>query len=206
MQAFLTLVRRELGAQFLSWSGYVILFAVLFLLGMSFEALIVPLNNGPTDRPITEIFYGSWYFWIIILLAPPVITMRSFAQEKSSGTFETLMTTPISDLQVVLAKFSAALIFYTLMWLPLLGCLFIIRYYSHDPSVLETGVIVSSFSGIFLLGCLYMAMGCFASSLTKNQIIASMVSIALGGSLFVLSFLSLSYAQEGGLKAQLFNH
>jgi ABC-2 type transport system permease protein len=92
------------------------------------------------------------------------------------------------------------------MWLPLLGCLFIIRYYSHDPSVLETGVILSSFSGIFLLGCLYMAMGCFASSLTKNQIIASMVSIALGGSLFVLSFLSLSYAQEGGLKAQLFNH
>src|SRR5213076_843707 len=129
MQAYFTLVRRELGSHFLSWTGYIVIAAVLFLLGYSFQNLIVALNREATDRPITEIFYCTMYFWLVLLVASPIITMRSFAHEKNSGTFETLMTTPVSDLQVVLAKFSSAMIFYLLAWSPLAACIFIARHF-----------------------------------------------------------------------------
>lgn len=205
MRAYLTLVRRELGTHFLSWTGYTVIAAVLFLLGCSFQNLILALNKDSTIRPITELFYGTIYFWLILLVASPVITMRSFAHEKSSGTFETLMTTPVSDLQVVLAKYTGAMLFYIFLWLPLLGCLFTLRYYSHDPSIFDTGTIISTFVGIFLLGSMYMAMGCFASSVTKNQIIAAMLSLAFGISLFLLSFVALIFSTETGWKAQLLN-
>src|SRR5260370_24709707 len=101
----------------------------LFLIGCSFVNLMKALNAEARDQPVTELFYGTYYFWLILLLAAPVITMRSFALEKYSGTFETLMTAPVSDLEVVLAKFSGSLFFFLLMWLPLLGCLFIVRFY-----------------------------------------------------------------------------
>src|SRR5437773_1717194 len=178
MRAYWTLARRELGSYFFSWTGYVVIAAVLFLLGSSFNNLLGALNAEATDRPVTEVFYGTMYFWIILLVAAPVITMRSFAQEKSSGTFETLMTTPVSDLQVVLAKFSGALIFYALMWLPLVACLLVIRHFSHEPSVLEGPTLLSTFAGILLLGAMYMALGCLASALTRSQIIAAIISFA----------------------------
>ena len=162
MHAFCTLVRRELGAHFFSWTGYVVISAVLFLMGFSFHTLIRDLNAEATDRPLTEVFYLTMYFWLILWIAAPVITMRSFAQEKYSGTFETLMTTPVSDLQVVLAKFTGGMIFYLLMWLPLIGCLLIIRHFSHDPTVLEPATVISTFVGILLLGSVYLALGCLA--------------------------------------------
>ena len=70
------------------------------------------LQQEPTPMPVTELFYITPFFWLILLLSAPVITMRLFALEKYSGTFETLMTAPVSDLQVVLAKFTAAMVFY----------------------------------------------------------------------------------------------
>jgi len=206
MKAFFTLVRRELGSHFLSWTGYVVIAAVLFLIGFSLQNLLLALTTEATDRPFTEVFYGTMYFWLIVLMAAPVITMRSFALEKYSGTFETLMTTPVSDLQVVLAKFTGAMIFYFLMWLPLVGCLLIIRHFSHEPSVFEPATTISTFAGILLLGSMYMALGCFASSLTRSQIIAAIVSFAGGISLFLLSFVSMTFAAKTGWKAQIFSY
>jgi len=123
---------------------------------------------------------------VILPLTTPVITMRLFAQEKFSGTFETLMTAPVSDLQVVLAKFTAALTFYLLMWLPLLGCLFVVRYYANEPSAFELGSLGSTFLGIVLLGGLFIGLGCCASALTRSQMSAAMVSLLFGASLFLL--------------------
>ena len=65
--------------------------------------MLLQLQKQPTVTPFIELYYNTTYFWLIILLVSPVITMRLFALEKYSGTFETLMTTPVSDLQVVLA-------------------------------------------------------------------------------------------------------
>src|ERR1017187_5967285 len=115
MRAYWTLTRRELGGFFLSLSGYIIIGAALVLMGLSFVVILDKLQK-PTIMPVTEVFYNSPFFWLILLLTTPVITMRLFALEKFSGTFETLMTTPVSDLQVVAAKFTAALVFYILMW------------------------------------------------------------------------------------------
>jgi ABC-2 type transport system permease protein len=206
MQTYLTLVRRELGSSFLSWTGYVVVSAVGFLLGLCFVNMLTALNNESTEQPLFELFYGTHYFWLILLVATPVITMRSFALEKSSGTFETLMTTPVSDKQVVFAKFTGALIFYAVMWLPLAACVFIVRHFSNDPSALEVGAMASTALGLMLLGSLYISLGCFASSLTRNQIIAAMLSFVFGISLFLMSFLSYAFAEDHSMLGRLFAH
>jgi ABC-2 type transport system permease protein len=189
MQVYLTLTRRELAGFFVSITGYLIIAAVIFLMGQSFVDLLVLLQRESTPAPVTRLFFSTQYFWLILLLATPVITMRLFAQEKYSGTFETLMTTPVSDLQVVLAKFSAAMIFYTLMWLPSLASMLILRRFISNPEAVDVGMVISTYIGIILLGGLFMSLGCFASALTRNQMIAAMISLTLGFSLFLLSYL-----------------
>jgi ABC-2 type transport system permease protein len=91
-------------------------------------------------------------------------------------------------------------------WLPLLVCLMIVRHYSNDPGMLDAGTIASTYLGITLLGAVFMALGCFASSLTRNQIIAAMLSLAAGISLFLISFISLAVASGGGWRAELFRY
>jgi ABC-2 type transport system permease protein len=195
MQVYLTLTRRELGTFFYSWIGYIVIAGAVFLMGLCFYTLLDKLQGQPIPMPITEFFF-NFFFWIILLFSAPLITMRLFALEKFSGTFETLMTAPVGDIAVVLAKFSAALIFFMIMWLPLIGCVFILRYFTRGSNPVDAGVLCSSFLGIFLLGGLYMAIGCFASALTRNQIIAAMISFAIGAALFLLSFLSDQFALQ----------
>jgi ABC-2 type transport system permease protein len=202
MRAYWTLLRRELSGFFLSLSGYVIIAAALFLMGYSFVVILVKLQK-PTPVPVTELFYVTPFFWLILLLTTPVITMRLFAQEKFSGTFETLMTTPVSDGQVVLAKFSGALVFYVLMWLPLLGCLLVVRHYIHDAAALDAGVVSGAFLGILLLGGVFISLGCCASALTRSQVIAAMLSLVFGASLFLLGYLASQVPVQEGWQAQV---
>ena len=156
MQAYLTLTRRELAGFFVSLTGYIIIAAAVFLMGLSFVDLLTLLQGEPTSVPVTQLFYSTEYFWLILLLTTPIITMRLFALEKFSGTFETLMTAPVSDLQVVLAKFTAAMVFYMFMWLPSLVSILVLRHYINKPDAFDGGLIGSTFLGIFLLGGLFM--------------------------------------------------
>jgi len=188
MRAYLTLTRRELTGYFFSWIAYIVIAGAVFLMGISFVLLVSTLNSVPTLMPITEIFLNSFFFWLILLFSAPVITMRLFALEKSSGTFETLMTAPVGDLAVVLAKFSAALILYLIAWLPLLGFILILSYVAHDASFVDPGGLAATFLGLLLVGALFMSVGCFASSLTSNQIVAAVITFAIGLGLFILSF------------------
>ena len=190
MHAYWTLFRRELSGYFFSMTGYIIIAAAMFLLGLSFVDLLKQLQNEATPMPVTELFYATWFFWLILLLTTPVITMRLFALEKFSGTFETLMTTPVSDMQVVLAKFSAALVFYAVMWLPLLGCMLVVRRYTNEPSAVDAGLLTSTFLGILLLGSIFLSLGCCASALTRSQVTAAMISLVLSASIFLLSVLA----------------
>lgn len=206
MQKFLTLVRRELGAYFVSLTGYVIIAGVQLLTGMSFVILLKALNGQPFDMPVTEKFYETGFFWIILLLAVPLITMRVFALEKFSGTYETLMTAPVSELAVVLAKFLGALLFFVAVWLPLLAYPYVLRRYSLDLGQVEGGIVASAFLGVFLVGSLFVSIGCFASSLTRSQMIAAMNAFALCMGFFVLSFLSTLLAPQPGWQTKLFAH
>ena len=205
MRAYCTLVMRELGTYFKSWTGYVVIAAVLWMLGLSFLNLIYGLNNAATDRPATELFFSTLYFWLVLLLVAPLMTMRSFAQEKFTGTFEALMTTPVGDLQVVLAKFSGALLFHIIAWLPPMAYLFILRALSSDPYVLESGALIGTYLGIVLLGAMFLSIGCFTSSVTRSQVIAAVGSFALSVLLFFLSFLSL-VVPGGGWRGQAMSY
>ena len=189
MKIFLTLLRREMAAYFFSLTGYVIVASSAFLNGLGFVVLMFSLGNDSTAMPVTEAYYQTPFFWLIVLLAAPVITMRTFALEKYSGTFETLMTTPVSDLQVVASKFAAAMFFYMVMWLPLLACLFIVRHFTNQ-SGLDTGTVGGMFLGIFLVGGLFVSLGCFASALTRSQMAAAMIAFVLGVCLFSFGFLA----------------
>ena len=188
MSIFWTLLRRELSAFFFSLTGYVIIAAVTLLVGLSFVVLIAGVGSDPFTEPVTEMFYSTFYFWLILLLGTPVITMRLFAQEKASGTFETLMTTPVGDGQVVGAKFSAAVIFYMVTWLPLLACLLIVRHYTNQTSVLDAGTVTGTYLGIFLVGGFFLAFGCLTSALTRSQMVAAMMSLGFGVSQFALAW------------------
>jgi ABC-2 type transport system permease protein len=183
-------MRRELAGYFLSFTGYVIISATAFLLGLSFVVLIENFQLEPTPAPVTELFYNTQLFWLVLLLLVPIITMRLFALEKFTGTFETLMTTPVGDFEVVAAKFSAAMIFYLVIWAPLIAYMYVVSHYTTGSAGLDPAILSSTCLGIFLVGCVYVSLGCFASALTRSQVTASMFSLALGVSLFLLYFLA----------------
>jgi ABC-2 type transport system permease protein len=179
-----------LGGYFLSITGYVILAAAAAVLGWSYVVLMRGIGTAPTPLPLTDMFYAIDFFWLVILVGPPVITMRLFALEKFSGTFETLMTSPVSDLQVVLAKFTAGLIFYIIIWLPLLGCILAIRHFGHDANRLDLAALGTTFLGITLLGGMLVAVGCCASALTRNQAVAAIITLAFGITMYLLAVLA----------------
>jgi ABC-2 type transport system permease protein len=92
------------------------------------------------------------------------------------------------------------------MWLPLLGCIFVVGRFTNSPNVLSPGLIGSTYLGIFLLGGVFMSLGCFASSLTKSQIIAAMISLTGGFTLFLLSFLASHLELGSGWHTHVLSH
>ena len=101
---------------------------------------------------------------------------------------------------MVLAKFTGSLICYLVVWLPILPCLLVARHYSSDPTALTAGTVASTALGITLVGCVYIAIGVFASAVTRNQIVAVILGIALGGALFTCTFLDAIFpAQSAGI-------
>jgi len=206
MNVFRALVRRELSAFFQGPTGFIIIAAVMFLIGLGFLVVLSGLNGEATPMPVTQIFYGTYFFWVILLLIAPVITMRSFAMERASGTYESLMTAPVGDWQVVLAKFAGALIFYMILWVPLLICSVVVRFYVGESAVLGLGTMFTSALGILMVGCLYMSIGCFASALTRNQAVAAVSGFALGAALFFTGFFSYFAGDRTDWLSQLARH
>ena len=206
MNVFRALVRRELSAFFQGPTGFIIIAAVMFLIGLGFLVVLSGLNGEATPMPVTQIFYGTYFFWVILLLISPVITMRSFAMERASGTYESLMTAPVGDWQVVLSKFAGALIFYMILWVPLLICSVVVRFYVGESAVLGLGTMFTSALGILMVGCLYMSIGCFASALTLNQAVAAVSGFALGAALFFTGFFSYFAGDRTDWLSQLARH
>lgn len=190
MQVYLTLTRRELATYFVSVTGYVTIAAVALLCGLSFWVMLRSMGTMSFQLPVTELFFQNPMFWFILLIANAVITMRLYAHEKYSGTYETLMTTPVSDIQVVSAKFTAAWLFYMIMWLPFLGCCYLIQNYAKQAGALDPGLLAGTFTGFGLFGAFFIAFGAFASALTVNQMVAAMVSMLFGMAVFALGYIA----------------
>src|SRR4029077_4817127 len=125
---------------------------------------------------------------VIGLFLIPMITMRLFAEEKRSGTIELLVTSPVSDLQIILGKWTAAMVMYTAMLsLTALNFVFLFRYGHPDWKPLAIGYL-----GLLLQAGALLAIGTFISTLTKNQIIAGAVTFAACLMLWIVGWVSVS--------------
>jgi ABC-2 type transport system permease protein len=115
----------------------------------------------------------------IFMFLIPAITMRSLAEEKKEGTFELLVTRPLSDWQIILGKFLAAFAIVMLALTPTLIYYFSIYQLGITKGNIDTGAVIGSYLGLILLGGCFTAMGIFSSSISKNQIIAFTIAVFL---------------------------
>jgi ABC-2 type transport system permease protein len=177
MAKVMAIVRRELVAYFSSPLAYIVLTAFLLMQGYIFYILVSFLNNPMTQAmtPLRLFFGGTVFFWLFLLFTVPVITMRLIAEERRSGTIEVLLTSPVSEAQVIAAKFISALIFYVALWLPTFLYVVILKQFS----TIDLMPVASGYLGVFMLGFLFLAVGTFTSTLTDNQLIAAIIAFAL---------------------------
>ncbi len=179
MRAFFTLWRRELGAFFLSPIAYVMAIFFLVVMGFSFWFLARVFTLGLVGVPVMSQLFGSLFFWIPFLIVVPVLTMRLFAEEKRQGTIETLMTAPVTDTQVVLAKLAGVFTFYVVMWLPTIPYAFILHHFSSQTAPFDFGPMIGGYIGAALMGLFYLSIGLFCSALTRNQIVSAIMSFSI---------------------------
>lgn len=115
----------------------------------------------------------------IFMFLIPAITMRSLAEEKKEGTFELLATRPITDWQIVLGKYFAALLIIGLALLPTIIYYISVYQLGVTKGNIDSGAVIGSYIGLLLLGACFTAIGIFASSISKNQIIAFTIAVFL---------------------------
>lgn len=186
MSPALAVFQRELRAYFLSPTAYVVLCFLLIANGIAFSMILSILNDplAPPGRPL-DFFFSGVFYWIVVICAAPLLTMRLVAEERRSGTFEMLTTAPITETQIVAGKYLSALVFYCFLWIPTLTYALIVAFHSE----VDWGTVAGGYLGVFLVGALFLAIGTFASSLTANQIIAAVIGFALLLALFCIGFL-----------------
>ena len=184
MSAFFTLWRKELAGYFLSPIAYVVTIFFLAIMGIVFWLLASALVDGPAGISVMNLLFATPFFWMVLLVVVPVLTMRLIADEKKSGTFETLLTAPVTDVAVVLAKYAGAVSFYIVLWIPTFSYVFILRKFSSVAAPIDLGPMMGGYLGALLVGLFFIAVGLFCSALTSNQIVAAIMSFALIGGLF----------------------
>ena len=190
MRRLFTLLQRELSVFFYSPIAYIVLFLFLILNGLSFWFAIALLNRAPSENTVVQVFFNSAFFWIAYLLVFPVITMRSFAEEFKLGTIETLMTAPVRDWEVVLSKFVAALVFYLSLWLPSLLYFLIFGSLCNRSAIGSAAQIFAPYLLLLVMGMFNVALGCLASAMTSNQIVAAMISLVLTIGFFFVTLIN----------------
>jgi ABC-2 type transport system permease protein len=178
--AWWTLYKRELNTYFQSGVAYVVLFgsavvqSILFLFIASKVAQI-----HYTEQSVMQIFFTWPLLWVLLLIQAPLITMRVFSEELKLGTLEMLLTAPVREWDVVLAKFFGALSFFVVLWMPITLDLTALQLFSNPPPPLMWSQIGLTALTILLVGSLYVSIGVFTSSLTRNQIVAAVLCFAL---------------------------
>lgn len=188
MKALTAIVGRELRAYFFSPMAWVLLTFFLLVNGYVFSLIVSFLSDpraGGSTTPLKLFFGDTFFFWLVLLFVAPMLTMRLLAEERRSGTIEPLMTAPVSESQVVVGKYLAALAFYLFLWLPTLAYVLIVA----RGSEVDWGPIASGYLGILGIGAVFLAVGIFGSSFTRSQIVAAFVTFALLILLFAVGFL-----------------
>jgi ABC-2 type transport system permease protein len=194
----IAIAAKDIRSQFVSPIAYVVLTGFLLLAGWFFFNLLARFNfllqlylsfRNPeamqrlnlNEFVIAPLLHN---LAVVLVILVPVITMRSFAEEKRSGTYELLMTSPLKITEIVLGKFLGAFVFVLAM-VALTGVYPLILVLYGNP---EPGVILSGFLGLLLLGTAFVSVGLLTSSLTENQIIAAVSCLVALLLLYVISW------------------
>ncbi len=176
MKNILTIFRKELRSYFNSPVAYIVLFVFLIITGWFFTSSLF-LGQVVTMRNVFDIIPFIFLFFV------PAISMRTLSEEKKSGTIELLLTKPISDNDIVMGKFLAALaltgiaLAFTLIYVISLTFL----------GKIDLGSIIGTYIGLLLMSGVYISIGIFASSLTENQVVAFIISFLMVFALFLLN-------------------
>ena len=178
-----TLYKKEINSFLNSIPGYIVI--AVFLIVNGLFLWVFPLETNILD-------YGYANLDGLFLLAPfvllfliPAITMRFFADEKKSGTIELLMTKPLTDLQVIFAKYLAGLTLVIISLIPTLIYFISVYQLGFPPGNMDIGGTWGSYIGLFFLGASFVAIGLFASSLTDNQIVSFILAALMSGFIYI---------------------
>lgn len=190
MRIFWILWKRELASAFQTPMAWVILFFLMLITGFNFYAGVTVLNHGPTEVTVVESFFNTIFFWIPFLLLFPLLTMRTYSEEYRSGTVEPLMTAPVRDTQVVLAKFFGTLFLYVVLWLPTAIYFVIFWLQTRLTAAGATGAYLGAYFLLLLMGMFYLSLGCLCSSLTRHQVTAAVMSFAIVSLFFLTGLLT----------------
>jgi ABC-2 type transport system permease protein len=203
MRSIYAIYRKEMGHYFVSPVAYVVVAIFLFLSARFFSLYLADVMEqsfgGPeaADGPsqIFRAFLGLVALLNLFLM--PLLTMGTFSEERKRGTMELLMTSPISELDIVLGKYLASFTLFAVMLLPT-ASLFVVLWFHTDPRP-PLSMLLAGYLGILLFGGCLLALGTFLSSLTENQIIAFALTFGSFLLLWAIDFGSRGAAGPVGL-------
>ena len=205
MSGFIAIYRREMLSLWVTPLAWVLLVVFLLLQGTIFYSIVVhftSLADLAVETGPVEAYFGqeSVFLLMTLLLICPALTMRTFAEERRSGTIEALLTAPVTPSAVVLGKYAAVLSTYIVMWAPTLLYVVVLR----RTGAVDWHTVASSYLGLFGIGAAYLALGTLMSSMSKSQLIALLLAIFAEFGLFVLGVGE--YVFEPGLMRDLCAH
>ncbi len=184
MRQWLVLCRRELAAHVLSPTTYVVAVLFLVVVGTGFWILVTSMSSGaPSSAGLVEV--SGWGFVLTMTAAAPLLTMRLFAEERRSGTLETLLTAPVTPGAVVGAKYAATLALFAATLAPTLAYGPLLRAFAAAPPTVDPAAAWGLGVGALLIGGFFLSLGLFASALTRSQISAGLLAFT-----FIALFLS----------------
>jgi ABC-2 type transport system permease protein len=199
MRHVFTLLGRELAAYFLGPMAYLVLLAFQLIAALNFWDLVDVLGTARGELsslrdPMNTYISGSPAFWIAVMVAIPLLTMRLFAEERRSGTIEALLTLPVTETEVVVAKWLAGVIMFCALLVPFFLYLPFLHYQAKYD--FDLGPIMSLCVGLTTMGMMLISIGLFLSSLTRNQIIAAIWTFIVLLVLIVLFAIAYLFAAQ----------
>lgn len=186
MRGLLAIYRRELAGIFYGPLAWTIL-ALAYLLNGYLFVFFLKTSGGDVDIAVRLALGQSWTFWALLVLVPPLLTMRMISEESRSGVLEFLLTSPVSDAAVVLGKFLAATTFLACLWAPVFVEAWLLAGLGVAP---DTGTLVGGFLGAVLASGLFSSIGLFTSTLSNTPVLAAFAGVLANLAIVIAPLLS----------------
>ncbi len=177
MKHFTTILSHEIRMLLVSPSTYIAAVLFLTVMGFIFSGVLERYSASAQEISPAGVFFQL--FWLPVFFMVPLLTMKCLAEERRLGTLETLLTAPVSTTEVVLGKYCAAYFLYLLLWGSTGGFFYILHRFAGDARFLDLGPLLGGYLFIAVSGLLYIALGVFASSLSRNQAVAGILAFTL---------------------------